>query len=96
MVSADASADVDAPPDPDLDPPPGSVLRVVRGSASAPEIAALTAVLLAIGSGAEGSAGSREDGLRRGGEAAWGNRSALLRRSLPPGPHAWRASSRPG
>ena len=91
MVSADAD------PDPDLDPPPGPVLRVVRGSASAPEIAALTAVLLAIVSGgSEGSAGSREDGLRRGGEAAWGNRSALLRRSLPPGPHAWRASSRPG
>jgi hypothetical protein len=90
MASADAPADVDAPADPE------PVLRVVRGSASAPEIAALTAVLLAIVSGSEGSAGSREDGLRRGGEAAWGNRSALLRRSLPPGPDAWRASSRPG
>jgi hypothetical protein len=72
----------------------GPVLRVVRGSASAQEVAALVAVLLAsqpaAGSGADGAA------LRRGGEAAWGNRSALLRRSLPPGPDAWRASSRPG
>jgi hypothetical protein len=73
----------------------GPVLRVVRGSPSAQEVAALVAVLLAsqpaAGSGAEG-----RTALRRGGEAAWGNRSALLRRSLPPGPDAWRASSRPG
>jgi acyl-CoA carboxylase epsilon subunit len=76
---------------------PGLVLRVVRGPATAEEVAALAVVLLAASSGdAEGPAAARADGLRRGGEAAWGNRSALLRRSLPPGPDAWRAGSRPG
>jgi hypothetical protein len=87
MVSVAAEAPADPEP----------VLRVVRGSASAQEIAALTAVLLATVSGeSEDGGDSHTDGLRRGGEAAWGNRSALLRRSLPPGPDAWRASSRPG
>jgi hypothetical protein len=86
-----ASVAADAPADPE------PVLRVVRGSASAAEIAALAAVLLAtVSGGSDDSGDSRADGLRRGGEAAWGNRSALLRRSLPPGPDAWRASSRPG
>jgi hypothetical protein len=92
MTSADVSAAAAAGH--------GPVLSVVRGSATAEEVAALTVVLLAVSSGAADGPGDLgapgRDALRRGGEAAWGNRSALLGRSLPPGPDAWRAGSRPG
>jgi hypothetical protein len=67
------------------------LLTVIRGDASAEEIAALTAVLTAMSArrharpAAGGEPGSR-----------WGGRAALLRRPLSHGPGAWRASGRPG
>jgi hypothetical protein len=62
-------------------------LRVVRGDATAAEIAALVAVLL-----------SRpgEEGPTAVGRSAWADRSRQLRRPLHPGPGAWRRSALPG
>ena len=66
------------------------LLRVVRGDATPEEIAALVAVLLArpAGTGAPGPARSVNN--------SWSDRSRLLRRSLSPGPGAWRRSALPG
>jgi hypothetical protein len=65
------------------------VLMVIRGDASAEEIAAVA--------GALNVAGRREGGgpprpRRVGG---WADRSAMLRKPLRPGPQAWQASGRP-
>ena len=63
------------------------LLRVVRGEPSDEELAALTAVVLAVAaarSEAEPSQASR---------SAWTDRSALVRRTPHPGPGAWRASA---
>ena len=70
------------------DAPARPLLRVVRGNPSPEELAALIAVVSARGSGAaepEPAPPSR-----------WASRSALLRRPLPHGPGAWRASALPG
>jgi hypothetical protein len=68
------------------------VLTVVRGDASAEEIAALTAVLAAKTSAAAGpSAAGRAQRV-----TGWGSRPAMLRRPLRHGPGLWRASARPG
>jgi len=76
---------------PDDDQPPGRpLLRVVRGDATAEEIAALVAVLLAR------SADAGAPGRARSVKNAWSDRSRQLRRPLSPGPGAWRRSALPG
>jgi len=65
-------------------------LRVVRGNATPEEIAALVAVLLAR------SADAEAPGPARSVQNAWSDRSRQLRRSLAPGPGAWRRSALPG
>ena len=70
----------------DADPP---VLRVISGDASADEVAAVVAAVMA-GSGPASRAGGR------GPRSAWSDRSALLRRTLPHGPDAWRLNARRG
>ncbi|GLY13045.1 acetyl-CoA carboxylase biotin carboxyl carrier protein subunit [Kineosporia sp. NBRC 101677] len=64
-------------------------LHLVRGDASAEEIAALLAVISAVGSATEdeGAPGKRSG-------SAWADRGSLLRRPVSPGPGAWRASGR--
>ena len=75
---------------PDDDQPPGRpLLRVVRGDATAEEIAALVAVLLAR------SADAEAPGQARSVPGSWADRSRLLRRPLSPGPGAWRRSALP-
>jgi hypothetical protein len=66
------------------------ILRVVRGDATAEEIAALVAVLLAR------SADAEAPGQARSVPGLWSDRSRLLRRPLSPGPGAWRRSALPG
>jgi hypothetical protein len=65
-------------------------LQVVRGDATPVEIAALVAVLTARARAAEASRATHAE--RR---SAWTDRSRQLRRSLPHGPGAWRASALP-
>ena len=69
--------------------PEQSFLRVVRGEPTPEEIGALVAVLTARARPAGGSA-PRE---RR---SAWSDPARRLRRPLPHGPGAWRASALPG
>jgi hypothetical protein len=70
------------------------VLAVVRGDASAEEIAALTAVLAARSAAADRVAVASAG---RGGRSfGWASRRAMLRKPLSHGPAAWRASARPG
>jgi hypothetical protein len=61
---------------------------VVRGDASAEEIAALVAVLLS--RPADGEAAPEPK------RSAWSDRAAQLRRPVFPGPGAWRRSALPG
>jgi hypothetical protein len=73
----------------DATPP---VLRIVRGTPSDAEIAALTTALVVV-SGSEAPAPPAP-------MSAWADRSAALRhpaggRPLRPGRHAWRASALP-
>jgi hypothetical protein len=76
---------------PDDDQPPGPpLLRVVRGDATAEDIAALVAVLLAR------SADAETPGQARSVNNAWSDRSRQLRRPLSPAPGAWRRSALPG
>lgn len=77
--AADASAQ-----EPATDRP---VLRVVRGDASAEEVVALVTVLAAAGGDAAPEAPTAP--------SAWVDRSRGVRRPLPHGPGAWRASSFP-
>ncbi len=64
------------------------LLRVVRGDASAEEIAALVAVLLSR---------PAEDGAPPApARSAWSDRGGQLRRPVFPGPGAWRRSALPG
>jgi hypothetical protein len=80
-------------------PPPAEhvdrpLLTVVRGGASAEEIAALTAVLAARSAAAARlAAASAVSGRQTFG---WASRRAMLRKPLSHGPGAWRASARPG
>jgi Acyl-CoA carboxylase epsilon subunit len=68
------------------------LLTVIRGDTSAEEIAALTAVLAAVGARRAGPpAAARGAHL-----SVWASRPSLLRRPLSHGPGAWRASGRPG
>jgi len=72
----------------DDDQPARPLLRVVRGDATAEEIAALVAVLAAR-SGGEAPAPPRSV------KNTWSDRSRALRRPLATGPGAWRASALP-
>jgi len=64
------------------------VLRIVRGDATAEEIAALVAVL-GTRTGSEQPAASRTTRVVGG----WADPARLARRPLPHGPGAWRASA---
>ena len=64
------------------------VLRIIRGSASPEEIAAVVAVLA---SRSATAAKPPDTEPSRG----WTNRADALRRPLAPGPGAWRASGMP-
>jgi hypothetical protein len=76
---------------PDDDQPSGRpLLRVVRGDATAEEIAALVVVLLARSADAEASSQARSV------SGSWADRSGQIRRPLSPGPGAWRRSALPG
>jgi hypothetical protein len=70
--------------DPGTDRPP---LRLVRGDATAEEVAALLAVLSA-------AAGGEVDPPLRP-VSRWASRERALRRPTAPGPGAWRASGWP-
>ena len=59
-------------------------LRIVKGNPSDEEVAALVAVVSALGS-AEEPAPERP-------RSAWSDRRTLMREPLPHGPGAWRAS----
>ena len=63
--------------------------RVVRGNPDDVELAAVTAVVVGLVS----AGGPVEDRPRR---SAWSDRSRQVRRPLPHGPGAWRASTLPG
>ena len=65
--------------------PDRAPLRLVRGDASAEEIAALLAVLSAASGGEEATAPRRT--------SVWASRERLVRRPITPGPGAWRASA---
>lgn len=64
--------------------PPPPLLRVLRGSPSDEELAALVAVLAVRAAGPEAVPATVP--------SRWADRDALVRRTLPPaGPGAWRA-----
>jgi len=63
-----------------------ALFRVVRGTPTDAELAALTVVLLA-------AAASPADAPPPE-PSAWNDRAALMRRPLPVGPGAWRTSAR--
>lgn len=67
------------------------VLRIVRGEPTDEELAALTAVVMALPTS---RSAAPDAGAQR--RSAWSDRSALLRRMPHPGPNVWRASSLPG
>ena len=73
----------------DADPttPDAPMLRVVRGTPTPEELAALLTVL-----SARAAAGTAKSGQRR---SAWAARSRQARPFLRPGPDAWRLSSLP-
>ena len=61
------------------------LLRVVRGTPDDKELVALTAVVL-------GVASAPRSEPARSQPSAWADRASALRRTLPHGPGAWRAS----
>jgi hypothetical protein len=65
------------------------LLRVVRGEPDDAELAALTAIVLGVATA--GAAAKPEPAPR----SRWADRAALVRRPLPAGPGAWRASGLP-
>jgi hypothetical protein len=69
------------------EPSPRRALRIVRGEPTPEELAALTAVVAAAGSGAS----TEPDEPRRG---RWSDPAAAHRRAWLPGPGAWRAAQR--
>ena len=62
------------------------VLRIVRGNPTAQEVAALTVVLASAAAGAEPDSGPQRVA------GGWGDPALRLRRTVHPGPGAWRAS----
>lgn len=73
--------------EPDASPPAAPMLRVVSGTPTAEELAVLTAVVSAAGTGDDAPV----ERVRRGG---WSDPAALHRRQLAPGPNGWRAAQR--
>lgn len=80
----------DTEPPSDGDAPVRPLLRVVKGSPSADELAVLAAVVSAVGAGEGGAAGT-STGVRRGG---WNDPGFTHRREMVPGPNAWRSALR--
>jgi hypothetical protein len=78
--------DVTGSPD-TADAPDAPPLRLVRGSATPEELAALVAVLAAAGAGA--------DPRPPAPASSWADRARLARPPLSPGPDGWRASAFP-
>ncbi|HVE25653.1 MAG TPA: acyl-CoA carboxylase subunit epsilon [Sporichthya sp.] len=72
-------------PEPQPDDTPRPILRVVRGEPDDAELAALIAVVSARAAAAPAEAEPEPN--------AWTDRSRLVRRELPHGPGAWRASA---
>ena len=70
------------------DQPKRPLLRVVRGEPDDAELVALTAVVL-------GLASTPRPAPARPEPSAWADRTSALRRTLPHGPGAWRASGLP-
>lgn len=70
------------------DEPKRPLLRVVRGTPDDAELVALTAVVLGLASATEPEPAKQE-------RSAWADHEAALRRTLPHGPGAWRASGLP-
>jgi hypothetical protein len=70
-------------------------LFVIRGDASAEEVAALTAVLQAVAA-AGAAAGDTDRDTGRRPRPEWSAPRRGLRRTLPHGAGAWRASALPG
>jgi hypothetical protein len=64
------------------------LLRVIKGTPDDTELAALAAVVLGV---ATTAAATPEPAPR----SRWADRAALVRRPLPVGPGAWRASGLP-
>jgi hypothetical protein len=69
-----------------IDHPEAPVLRIVKGDATPEEIAALVAVVAAVGSSAE---------RPRRCAPQWAAHHRSMRRSLPHGPGGWRSSGLP-
>ena len=67
--------------------PDRPVLRVVKGDATPEEVAALVAVIAALGSGPA----ERKPKPR----STWADPAHRMRTTLPPGPGAWRSSGLP-
>lgn len=65
------------------------VLKVVSGNPTAEEVAALTAVLAAVGGGDSGEATATPTA------SLWGRSARLPAQRVTPGPGAWRASAMP-
>jgi hypothetical protein len=63
-------------------------LRIVKGNPSDEEVAALVAVVSALGSGSGAEAPERP-------RSAWSDRRAQVREALPHGHGAWRVSGLP-
>jgi acyl-CoA carboxylase epsilon subunit len=84
--------------------PQAPALRVVRGDATADEVAAIVAVLMARQAARERAArAAAAPALARGAHiggrtvrSSWRDRSSLLRSPVTPGPGGWRASALPG
>ncbi|GAA3750474.1 acyl-CoA carboxylase subunit epsilon [Salinactinospora qingdaonensis] len=74
------------------EPDAAPLLQIVRGDATAEEIAALTAALTVRAQAAGDQAGTDATRTPR---SAWKDRSALLRGHPRPGPGAWRRSFHP-
>jgi hypothetical protein len=72
----------------EFEEPGRPLLRVVRGEPDDAELAALTAVVL-------GMAAVPRPEPAQPRRSAWADRASALRRTLPHGPGAWRASGLP-
>ena len=80
----------DEPPAPDATQEPPDqrpILRIVKGDPDAEEVAALVAVVAALGSGGSEPAPRRT--------AEWSAHHRKVRTSLPHGPGGWRSSALP-
>ncbi|MGD0934007.1 MAG: acyl-CoA carboxylase subunit epsilon [Streptosporangiaceae bacterium] len=77
------------------DEPGRPVLRVIRGDASAEEIAAILAVLAVRRDAATAAASSAARTATGRFRSAWTDRSRQLRAPLAPGPGHWRRTALP-